>query len=74
MQVPHVVPEVTIPPEVTPENVTTSIVDTSCTFSTRVGLHKLKSSKSQVPVSSSLATHTRTCHLLGVQHIRAELF
>lgn len=27
--VPHVVPEVTIPPEVTPENVTTSIVDTS---------------------------------------------
>ncbi len=26
-------PEVTIPPEVTPENVTTSIVDTSCTFS-----------------------------------------
>lgn len=24
------VPEVTIPPEVTPENVTTSIVDTSC--------------------------------------------
>jgi len=30
-QVQHVVPEVTIPPEVTPENVTTTIVDTSCT-------------------------------------------
>lgn len=30
LQVQHVVPEVTIPPEVTPENVTTSIVDTSC--------------------------------------------
>jgi hypothetical protein len=29
-QVQHVVPEVTIPPEITPENVTTSIVDTSC--------------------------------------------
>ena len=29
-KVQHVVPEVTIPPEVTPENVTTSIVDTSC--------------------------------------------
>ena len=27
----HVVPEVTIPPEVTPENVTTYIVDTGCT-------------------------------------------
>ncbi|OWZ68615.1 mitochondrial Rho GTPase 1 [Cryptococcus neoformans Bt85] len=27
--VPHVVPEVTIPPEITPENFTTSIVDTS---------------------------------------------
>ncbi|KAG8826742.1 ERMES complex Ca(2+)-binding regulatory GTPase gem1 [Serendipita sp. 401] len=26
----HIVPEVTIPPEVTPENVTTSIVDTGC--------------------------------------------
>ena len=31
-QVQHVVPEVTIPPEVTPENVTTSIVDTSCAY------------------------------------------
>lgn len=31
-QVQHVVPEVTIPPEVTPENVTTSIVDTSCKY------------------------------------------
>lgn len=30
LQVPHVVPEVTIPPEITPENFTTSIVDTSC--------------------------------------------
>ena len=30
MQVGHVVPEVTIPPEITPEHVTTSIVDTSC--------------------------------------------
>jgi len=30
-QVQHVVPEVTIPPEVTPENVTTCIIDSSCT-------------------------------------------
>lgn len=30
----HVVPEVTIPPEVTPENVTTTIVDTSCEWDT----------------------------------------
>ena len=30
-QVQHIVPEVTIPPEVTPENVTTYIVDSSCT-------------------------------------------
>ena len=29
LQVQHVVPEVTIPPEVTPENVTTYIVDSS---------------------------------------------
>jgi hypothetical protein len=28
-QIQHVVPEVTIPPEVTPENVTTHIVDSS---------------------------------------------
>lgn len=28
LQVQHIVPEVTIPPEVTPENVTTYIVDT----------------------------------------------
>lgn len=31
-QVQHVVPEVTIPPEVTPENVTTYIVDTGCAY------------------------------------------
>jgi mitochondrial Rho GTPase 1 len=31
-QVQHVVPEVTIPPEVTPENVTTYIVDTGGQF------------------------------------------
>lgn len=30
-QVQHVVPEVTIPPEVTPENVTTYIVDSGST-------------------------------------------
>ena len=30
-QVQHIVPEVTIPPEVTPENVTTYIVDSGCT-------------------------------------------
>lgn len=36
-QVQHVVPEVTIPPEVTPENVTTSIVDTSCMCSALPG-------------------------------------
>lgn len=30
------VPEVTIPPEVTPENVTTSIVDTSCQYPTSI--------------------------------------
>jgi len=30
VQVQHVVPEVMIPPEVTPENVTTYIVDTGC--------------------------------------------
>jgi mitochondrial Rho GTPase 1 len=29
-QVQHIVPEVTIPPEVTPENVTTYIVDSGC--------------------------------------------
>jgi hypothetical protein len=38
LQVQHIVPEVTIPPEVTPENVTTYIVDsggmssTQCSF------------------------------------------
>lgn len=31
IQVQHIVPEVTIPPEVTPENVTTYIVDSGCT-------------------------------------------
>lgn len=31
-QVQHIVPEVTIPPEVTPENVTTYIVDSGSTF------------------------------------------
>lgn len=30
LKVQHVVPEVTIPPEVTPENVTTYIVDSGC--------------------------------------------
>jgi Ras family protein T1 len=30
VQVQHVVPEVMIPPEVTPENVTTFIIDTGC--------------------------------------------
>jgi Ras family protein T1 len=32
IQVQHIVPEVTIPPEVTPENVTTYIVDSGCKF------------------------------------------
>lgn len=32
IQVQHIVPEVTIPPEVTPENVTTYIVDSGSTF------------------------------------------
>ena len=36
MQVQHVVPEVTIPPEVTPENVTTYIVDSGCKFPRRL--------------------------------------
>jgi hypothetical protein len=31
-EIQHVVPEVTIPPEVTPEKVATHIVDSSCTF------------------------------------------
>lgn len=35
-QVQHVVPEVTIPPEVTPENVTTYIVDSGSTSVNRV--------------------------------------
>jgi Ras family protein T1 len=38
MQVQHVVPEVTIPPEVTPENVTTCIIDSSCTSTSLEGI------------------------------------
>jgi len=36
-QVDHVVGEVTIPPHVTPERVTTHIIDSSCTRTTQGG-------------------------------------
>ena len=42
-QVQHIVPEVTIPPEVTPEKVTTYIVDTGCQSSQRAYMPRLTS-------------------------------
>lgn len=64
-QVQHVVPEVTIPPEVTPENVTTYIVDSGSEFLLSISSYRSDPFVFRLPVFHSPTKHTACTPLLS---------
>lgn len=66
LQVQHIVPEVTIPPEVTPENVTTYIVDSGSGYTLGFSTQRTHDITGSDPDRTHLESEIRKAHVICI--------